>query len=573
MRSGAHVLLDGLLGDEVVLDGEILDEDYALAEVIRTRAGIELVLLADRHDGMRCADPADEQRVSEIPALAGALGAEDPVSIANATRTLLGQADASVAVVLRDPGLLLDLGTEQGRMAVGVLREAMVEARALDPGDPMSVRNALVLKGVPHSPALGELARVPGVVRVSAMPLDRPARRVVLEQLRGAGFYGDPEEEALEGGLDHLARATHGETIRGLAQLRRRSHIMQVPASRPETLLRAARGERGRTPIERVGVDVIMEMLAAEIKGQPAALASIRSILSRGRRKSANRPPGALDHRPLAAMLFHGAPGVGKTESSQIIAEALCGTRQALVRIDCSEYVNQHDKSRLTGSAPGYVGYEDGGALHDALNAEAAVIVFDEFDRAQGGLDELLLQVFDAGRLTDGRGRTASFENAIVILTTNKSHEMISERCGAVLLDSETYLQTSAELIDEALLKEHHQGGIGSAAFHSRMGGSAAAFDHLREPAVREILEQSCRNMSLNLADEIGAAVHFDVPSLEEVVLSELGAEGTWDGRRVRVSVIERIEAPAREAIEALGEDSRSEFRVTAGPGGAVEVS
>lgn len=452
-------------------------------------------------------------------------------------------------------------------MAVGILREAMVEARTTEPGNPMSPRNALILKGVPGSAALEQLGRVPGVVRVAAAPLDRSARRAVLGCLR-EGFYGEPDDA----GLDYLARATHAEPIRGLVQLRRRSHIEKVPVSRPETLLRTARGERGRTPIDRVGVETIMEMLSAEIKGQPAALASIRSILNRGRWKSANRPPGALDHRPLAAMLFHGAPGVGKTESSQIIAEALCGTRRALVRIDCSEYVNQHDKSRLTGSAPGYVGYEDGGALHEALAAEAAVIVFDEFDRAKGGLDELLLQVFDAGRLTDGRGRTASFENAVVILTTNKSHEMIRESYGDELLDSDTYVEESAKMIDRAILEEHDQGGIGSAAFHSRMASNTVAFDYLRQPAIREILEQSCSNMSLNLTDELGTAVDFDVPALEDILLTELGEEGTWDGRRARDAVIERIEAPTREAIEQLGEHSRTEVLITAGAEGAIAI-
>ncbi len=158
--------------------------------------------------------------------------------------------------------------------------------------------------------------------------------------------------------------------------------------------------------------------LAERVKGQDEALKAIAKTIRRARSglKDANRPVGSF--------LFLGSTGVGKTETAKALAEFLFGSENALIRLDMSEYMEKISASRLIGAPPGYVGYEEGGILTEAVRRKPyCVILLDEIEKAHADVFDVLLQVLDDGRLTDSKGRTVDFKNSIIIMTSNIGSE------------------------------------------------------------------------------------------------------------------------------------------------------
>ena len=164
------------------------------------------------------------------------------------------------------------------------------------------------------------------------------------------------------------------------------------------------------------------ERLHERVVGQDDAVRAVAAAVRRGR-------AGLQDpHRPVGTFLFLGPTGVGKTEMARALAEFLFNDENAMVRIDMSEYGEKHSVARLIGAPPGYVGYEEGGQLTEAVRRRPySVVLFDEIEKAHPDVFNIFLQVFDDGRLTDGHGRTVNFTNAVIILTSNVGSDLIKQ--------------------------------------------------------------------------------------------------------------------------------------------------
>jgi ATP-dependent Clp protease ATP-binding subunit ClpB len=162
--------------------------------------------------------------------------------------------------------------------------------------------------------------------------------------------------------------------------------------------------------------------LGVRVVGQPEALAAVANAVRRAR-------AGLQDpHRPTGSFIFLGPTGVGKTETARALAEFLFDDEKALVRLDMSEYMEKHAVARMIGAPPGYVGYEEGGQLTEAIRRRPyAVVLFDEIEKAHPDVFNVLLQILDDGRLTDSQGRTVDFRNTVLIMTSNIGSTYILE--------------------------------------------------------------------------------------------------------------------------------------------------
>ncbi len=245
------------------------------------------------------------------------------------------------------------------------------------------------------------------------------------------------------------------------------------------------------------------EALTKRVVGQDEALKAVSNAVRRAR-------SGLGDpNRPIGSFLFLGPTGVGKTETCKALAEFLFDTEEAMVRIDMSEYMEKHAVSRLIGAPPGYVGYEEGGALTEAVRRRPyAVILFDEIEKAHPDVFGVLLQILDDGRLTDGQGRTVDFKNAIVVMTSNFGSQMIQELTASGAEDWEV----------EAAVREFlRRGPTGSAM--EEMGKATGMPVKVRDAIIRaqQMMAGTAGFMRPELLNRIDEVVVFHQLKREEI--------------------------------------------------------
>ena len=199
---------------------------------------------------------------------------------------------------------------------------------------------------------------------------------------------------------------------------------------------------------ERQKLVKMEERLAQRVIGQKEAIKAVSDAVRRAR--SGLQDP----NRPIGSFIFLGPTGVGKTETARALAEFLFDDENAMIRIDMSEYMEKHTVARLIGAPPGYVGYEEGGQLSEAVRRRPySVVLFDEIEKAHHDVFNVLLQVLDDGRLTDGQGRTVDFKNTIVIMTSNLGSHIIQE----YFMDGRTDKSSRQTMEDKVMaeLKRH----------------------------------------------------------------------------------------------------------------------
>jgi ATP-dependent Clp protease ATP-binding subunit ClpB len=223
------------------------------------------------------------------------------------------------------------------------------------------------------------------------------------------------------------------------------------------------------------------EHLHLRVVGQDAAIKAVANAIRRAR-------AGLQDeNRPIGSFIFLGPTGVGKTELSRALAEFLFDDEQAMVRIDMSEYMEKHTVSRLIGAPPGYVGYEEGGQLSEAVRRKPySVVLFDEIEKAHQDVFNVLLQVLDDGRITDGQGRTVDFKNTVIIMTSNIGSQFIMEESSPAARE---------RLVMDAL-RQHFR-----PEFLNRID-DIIIFDRLSEEELKKIVEIQLRRLVRRLENQ-----------------------------------------------------------------------
>lgn len=277
------------------------------------------------------------------------------------------------------------------------------------------------------------------------------------------------------------------------------------------------------------------ESLSRQVIGQDKAIASVASAIRRSR-------AGLGDiGRPIGSFLFLGPTGVGKTEVARSLCQQLFDDEHAMVRIDMSEYMEQHAVSRLIGSPPGYVGYDQGGQLTEAIRRRPySVVLFDEIEKAHPDVFNILLQVLDDGRLTDGQGRTVDFSNTIIIMTSNVGSQLIMDYSGENL----------TELDDKVLdiLRQHFR-----PEFLNRID-DIVLFDRIRPEAMNAIVDIQLIKVAEQIKDSRDIELEFD-NSLKEMLAHD-GYNPAFGARPLKRLIQKRIlDSLAIELIEGKIKD------------------
>jgi ATP-dependent Clp protease ATP-binding subunit ClpB len=302
---------------------------------------------------------------------------------------------------------------------------------------------------------------------------------------------------------------------------------------------------------ERQKLVKMEERLAQRVIGQKEAIKAVSDAVRRAR--SGLQDP----NRPIGSFIFLGPTGVGKTETARALAEFLFDDENAMIRIDMSEYMEKHTVARLLGAPPGYVGYEEGGQLSEAVRRRPySVVLFDEIEKAHHDVFNVLLQVLDDGRLTDGQGRTVDFKNTIVIMTSNLGSQTIQEyfaKAKGQKLNAEGKLELEKEIMSE--LKRHFR-----PEFLNRVD-DIIIFQSLDESEIERIVDIQLEKLKQRLAQQ---NLTLEVDAAAKKLLASEGYDPQFGARPLKRAVQEHILNPLSMRLLEGGFKPGEKIKVTA---------
>ena len=379
-------------------------------------------------------------------------------------------------------------------------------------------------------------------------------------RLRISRYTSPPDVKALEARVDTLCRekeeAIKAQDFEAAARLRDEEQALRDELRRETTAWQENRRDAALTVTREDIADIVTawtgipvrqmeseeskkllhldKILKEHIIGQPEAVDAVAKAIRRGRM-------GLKDpKRPLGSFLFLGPTGVGKTELCRALALVMFGDRNAIIRVDMSEYMEKHSVSRLIGSPPGYVGYDEGGQLTEKIRRKPySVVLFDEVEKAHPDVLNILLQILDDGMLTDAQGRRVDFKNTVIILTSNIGASAIAEKAKSLGF-------TAAATDEKAAMEANVMQALKSAfrpEFLNRLD-EIIVFNRLTDADIRKIASLLLAELGERICG-IGVEIEFD-PSLVAYV-AEKGFDPIYGAR------------PLRRAITSLVEDSFSE--------------
>jgi ATP-dependent Clp protease ATP-binding subunit ClpB len=345
-----------------------------------------------------------------------------------------------------------------------------------------------------------------------------------------------------DGNLARAAEVKHGRIPEAQKRLKDLTDQMEGRSEGEGALLREEVSEEDIARVVSVWTGIpVSKMLSGELQkyldlekvleqrvvGQSAAVGAVADAIRR------NKAGLSDSSRPLGSFLFLGPTGVGKTELAKTLADFLFNDEKALTRIDMSEYGEKHSVSRLIGAPPGYVGYEQGGQLTEAVRRRPySVILFDEIEKAHPEVFNVFLQILDDGRLTDGQGRVVDFKNVIIIMTSNLGSELI--------LNEENPETIRAGLME--LLKQNFR-----PEFLNRID-ETVIFNRLGKSEISKIVDIQLRLLMSRLAER---KIELRLTQAAKELLAERGYDPLFGARPLKRTIQADLENPLAKAIIA----------------------
>lgn len=281
-------------------------------------------------------------------------------------------------------------------------------------------------------------------------------------------------------------------------------------------------------------------VLHERVIGQSEAVTAIAKAIRRGR-------VGLKDpKRPVGSFIFLGPTGVGKTELCKALAEAMFGDENAMLRLDMSEYMEKHTVSKLIGSPPGYVGFEEGGQLTEKVRRKPySVVLFDEIEKAHPDVFNMLLQILEDGRLTDSQGRTVDFKNTVIIMTSNVGARLITEKQSSLGFNSEN---ENVEESEKKNIKELVTGELRKVfrpEFLNRVD-DIIVFNKLNKDEIKQIAVKMLKTLE-NRLDKMNIKISFTDNAVSEI--ADKGFDENYGARPLRRAIQNEIEDPLSEQM------------------------
>lgn len=281
-------------------------------------------------------------------------------------------------------------------------------------------------------------------------------------------------------------------------------------------------------------------VLHERVIGQSEAVTAIAKAIRRGR-------VGLKDpKRPVGSFIFLGPTGVGKTELCKALAEAMFGDENAMLRLDMSEYMEKHTVSKLIGSPPGYVGFEEGGQLTEKVRRKPySVVLFDEIEKAHPDVFNMLLQILEDGRLTDSQGRTVDFKNTIIIMTSNVGARLITEKQSSLGFNSENENAEESEKKDIKELVTGELRKVFRPEFLNRVD-DIIVFNKLNKDEIKQIAVKMLKTLE-NRLDKMNIKISFTDNAISKI--ADKGFDEDYGARPLRRAIQNEIEDPLSEQM------------------------
>lgn len=332
---------------------------------------------------------------------------------------------------------------------------------------------------------------------------------------------------------DDFIDALDGFSIKDIAQMMKLSRQMNERLSTEKLINLFKYGEKV-SPWEELSkekIERIEEELGKRVKGQDTAISKVKDVIVRAYTGFSGLQHSSKQKKPKGTLFFVGPTGVGKTELAKALAAFVFGDENACIRFDMSEYNHEHSDQRLVGAPPGYVGYEAGGQLTNAVKEKPfCVLLFDEIEKAHGRILDKFLQILEDGRLTDGKGETVYFSETIIIFTSN---------IGAATVNSEM----DAKEVKKQFVKEvqdHFIRELGRPELLNRIGDNIVAFNFIDDPTIfKKIAKLKFETIEEFVSERYGAAIVFE--NEDEIFMAIGNKAGKKNGGRGLLNVMESV--------------------------------
>lgn len=465
-----------------------------------------------------------------------------------------------------------DRYSAEERNALILLKKCTLEAAIIREGALNGYRNQLIilandLKRVP----VWFYANNPNIALVQVTRPNKEERQQFILRFGQQGFCGgqrlkpqSPEAEAI---AEDFAELTEGFQTMDLEALRHTSWRENISLSQKELirLIDFYKFGQKQEPFEQINAEKIRqarEQLSRSVMGQNHAIEAVTTVLTSAKVGISMSQVSGRNSKPKGVFFFVGPTGVGKTELAKSLSRLIFGDEEAFIRFDMSEYKEEHAAEKLAGAPPGFVGYEEGGQLtNKILERPYRILLFDEIEKAHPKVLDKFLQILEDGRLTDGQGQTAYFNQTVIIFTSNIGASDLSDSQTGTLIRSGIMNQIQNQGIEHFSYEQvqtHFQeevnwyftSRIGRAELLNRLGDNIVVFDLLRPDYVTGIGNKFLQQLAESALDKYQLRLEFD-DSIITFLRSEMEKQENllFGGRRIKTLLETLIERPLNRWI------------------------